>query len=106
MALVGQPEDPTYHQACKDAFDLMTKISQEANFQSKSHSHRRGQYPVLNAGVSHAMGSVEPFNINNHEHNVLIERLTTSHCFRRLAGFANGFFLHILLRSLFLISHL
>jgi hypothetical protein len=90
VALVGQPDDVNYEKACEDAFECLVEEGKSAKFADQIPVHRRGHFPVINAGVSHAMGSTKPFNINNHQHNELIDRLVAHNSFRKLAGFASG----------------
>ena len=87
--MVGQPDDETYKKIGSDAYDLMSEEASKIGLNLNAPSHRRGQFPAINTGVSHAMGSTKPFNINHDKYDEMIDRLVHHKYFRRLAGFAS-----------------
>jgi hypothetical protein len=86
--LARQPED--------DDWDKVLKAAQEYLDQAhgapkrKGNLHRRGAFETLRCGVSHGGGQTQPMNlINTGRKAVVLEKLTTSRCFRRIAGFGS-----------------
>lgn len=55
--LVGQPDDPDWHNVASAAYDALTDAASRLKFSSKIKNHRRGRFPALNYGISHGGGT-------------------------------------------------
>lgn len=109
--LVGRPNDPAWDQVHQDAFRLLEESASHCHFTSKCRRHRRGNFAVLNAGISFGSGqdvrvSFTPPSAHspmpNHQEpktlchsdarTQVLDRLLKSAPFSRLAGLASGAF--------------
>lgn len=88
--LVGQPRDERYKQSADAVFDLLTEERETAVFDDHETQHRRGNFPVLNVGVTHGTGTQAPVYLNNQRHAEMAERLLADTNVKRLAAFASG----------------
>ncbi|TFK18565.1 hypothetical protein FA15DRAFT_603109 [Coprinopsis marcescibilis] len=94
LALVGQPNDPTYAKSQLNVTNAMLKASESANFTSEDLNHRRASNsPALNVGISYGMGSVRPGNlVNERQHTPILQALLDNKDLRRMASFADATF--------------
>jgi hypothetical protein len=92
--LVGQPRDETYAAAAQHAHDVIIQEGAAADFRPKDKAHRRGDYPVLNVGVTSGLGASTPLTADNKEHTATAQRLLANEYIQRLAIFASGAFLY------------
>ena len=68
----------------------MEKAQQSTLFQEGEVSHKRGEYPALNVGVSFGHGPQKPHNLDTGEHSSMLDGLLQSRDVVRLANFASG----------------
>lgn len=95
MVLAGRPLDKPgqkrpYSQACERVYHLLEKLGQEASFSQQDLSHRRGEYPVINVGVTHGMGTLRPTYVDLEPNGQLVENLLADADLRRVASFGSG----------------
>lgn len=90
LVLAGRPDDPSYLAAADDAHDLLAREGRTANFRPDTTSHRRGDFPVLNVGVTHGMGTGRPVYLDNGPYIAVVDRLLAGQSIQRLAVFASG----------------
>lgn len=76
----------------------MTEESRNAGLNLRDpECHRRGQFPVVNVGVTHGNGTGAPVNRSNRGVTDLVDRLLENSDVKRLADFAScWFFVHLL----------
>lgn len=88
--LVGQPRDETY---LASAHRCHKKILEEGcceHFEPEERRHCRGNFPAINAGITHGKGLPAPTNLSNNGHREMVERLLADADVNRLATFASG----------------
>lgn len=68
----------------------MMHASSAEYFHDDETRHRRESHPVLNVGVIHSKGTIEPTNLSNKRHAALAGRLLANPDIQRLAIFASG----------------
>lgn len=95
MVLAGRPVDKPgqkrpFSKACEAAYDLLERLGQEASFSQQNLSHRRGDYPVLNVGVTHGMGTLRPTYLDLDRNTELVEGVLANSDVQRIASFGSG----------------
>lgn len=90
LVLAGRPTDNSYTKACEDAYELLETTAQEGSFTPQNLSHRRGDYPVINVGVTHGMGTLRPTYLDLKGNTEVVERVLGSKAFQRLASYGSG----------------
>lgn len=90
MVLAGRPTDDSYTRACEDAYRLLETTGQEGSFSPQNLSHRRGDYPVINVGVTHGMGTLRPTYLDLKGNTEVVERVLGSTAFQRIASYGSG----------------
>lgn len=90
MVLAGQPDDPTYKDDADALFTVMHEESFSGKFTAKELIHRRGRYPVINAGFTMPNGFQEPINLNISHHQKTADRIRAHEGFKRISAFQNG----------------
>ncbi|KAJ3500511.1 hypothetical protein NLJ89_g9764 [Agrocybe chaxingu] len=95
-ALVGQPNDPSYRQACEEVYQLFLELGQTPEFQSGVPKNVRGRFPVLNVGYTHGKGTEAPVNLHEpkngrpSKHSAHAEALRSNKSLERIATFASS----------------
>ncbi|KAJ3506431.1 hypothetical protein NLJ89_g6870 [Agrocybe chaxingu] len=95
-ALVGQPDDPSYRQACEEVYQLFLELGQTPEFQSGVPKNTRGCFPVLNVGYTHGKGTEAPVNLHEpksgrpSKHSAHVEALRSNKSLERIATFASS----------------
>jgi hypothetical protein len=96
---MGQPlgDNGSYQEALKNILNRFVEISQTEDFESCQHTHRWGNFAVLNFGIGHGQGSTAPFRFSNTKHSHLEYELTDpngslSEEVGRVAGFQSSSF--------------
>lgn len=87
---VGKPKDPTWDAACFDAGAVMLERAQTDAFVQKELDHKRGRFPVINAGVLHGQGSKGAHNLCVHGHDETLNVLLGSKAIQRVAAHQSG----------------
>lgn len=67
----------------------MEEAAQAADFSDEQKVHRRGEYPVLNVGVSPGQGSCAPLNLNLHGNQHVVDELLNDPDVKRMAAYQN-----------------
>ncbi|KAF8056168.1 hypothetical protein FPV67DRAFT_1431887 [Lyophyllum atratum] len=87
---VGRPSnDPTYRESCQRAYNVIMREGAQAKFSKSETTHRRGDFPALNVGVTMGLGATYPTNLDNGPHAAMVERLISNPDIQRLAHFAD-----------------
>jgi hypothetical protein len=75
--LIGYPigDDGSYNEALRRILDCFVEIGLTVKFESCQLHHRRGDYAVLNFGISHGNGYQAPFCFSNEKHKLLEREL-------------------------------
>ena len=68
--LAGRPDNYTYLQSSRAAYEAFAKEGQEAMFSPGITKHRRGHFPAVNVGVTCGNGLGEPANLKAEKHMV------------------------------------
>ncbi|KAI0628282.1 hypothetical protein C8Q77DRAFT_1068206, partial [Trametes polyzona] len=88
--LVGQPRD-TRGWAMVNSEVQREFDEARASCDFKPASHRRGEYPLLNMGISYGGGQTRASNLSQPgKHRQATERLLANHSVQRLAGFQSA----------------
>ncbi len=86
---VGQPCDPTYmedhDEVCRAFLDVGSRLA----FCDAELDHKRGNFPAVNVGVTHARGTKRPVFLKS-GHQDEIDALLSMKGLQRMANFANG----------------
>jgi hypothetical protein len=88
--LVGQPRDPSYAAAAKQAYQFLETLRGQERFSPKERSHKRGSYPAIHIGTTYGYGLSTPLTLANKGHEALAQRLLGDKNIARLATFASG----------------
>jgi hypothetical protein len=90
-ALVGSPSDEGWQKVHEEAFELLQQNLPKCEFTEEDTNHRRGQFGVLNAGISFGGGQQVPGNLSHNDaQKEVLRELCESSSFTRLAGFASS----------------
>lgn len=89
---VGSPNDEGYARACDDAYQAIYLAGQTEVFKEEEVSHRRGQFPALNVGVSYGHGPDRPHNLKMYKHEKTLRSLLQNPGIVRMANFASSEF--------------
>ena len=92
VALVAIPKDLSYRSATKRAFHRIYNEGRRERFSQSECNHPRGAFPAINVGVTHGKGTIQPVNLDNHNHSPMAKRLLADEDIQRMAGFASGKF--------------
>lgn len=92
LVLAGRPTDPndSYIKACEEAYRLLETTGHEGSFSQKNLAHRRGDYPVINIGVTHGMGTMRPVYLDLKGNKEVVEGVLDSRAFQRIASYSSG----------------
>lgn len=98
MVLAGRPVDKPgqkrpYSKACDAAYALLETVVKDASFTPQNLSHRRGEYPVINVGVTHGMGTLRPTYLDVRPNAEVVERVLANSDVQRIASYGSGAFL-------------
>lgn len=88
--LAGRPTGSSYLAACDAVYNLLEIEGKNAPFTPKELSHRRGDYPALNVGVTHGMGTLRPTLLDTRPHTALVDRLLNNRHVKRIAAYGSG----------------
>ncbi|KAK0482950.1 hypothetical protein EDD18DRAFT_1084577, partial [Armillaria luteobubalina] len=88
--MAGQPHDPSYSAACMEVHDAILREGAAANFCKPSTSHRRGDFPAVNVGISYGKGQRVPSRLQNGALAAIINRLVGSEAAMRMATYASA----------------
>ncbi|KAK0483110.1 hypothetical protein EDD18DRAFT_1043054, partial [Armillaria luteobubalina] len=88
--MAGQPHDPSYSAACMEVHDAILREGAAANFCKPSTSHRRGDFPAVNVGISYGKGQRVPSRLQNGALAAIINRLVGSEAVMRMATYASA----------------
>ena len=88
--LAGQPSEKGYHDATIAAFKAIRDAGNATTFNEKVTTHRRGDFPAINTGVSYGKGQKEPRSLRTDPYTEMIEGLLESRDIQRLANFGSG----------------
>ncbi|KAF7354764.1 hypothetical protein MSAN_01390600 [Mycena sanguinolenta] len=92
VVLAGQPQDATYREAAKHAFEAIRDAGIGARFPASMRRHRRGLFAAVNVGLSYGKGQRTPSWLDTKEYTTIAERLLANSYIGRLAGFADAAF--------------
>lgn len=87
---VGRPDDAAYDAAYEEAYAAMLKAGQEGAFTEEELSHRRGEFPAVNVGISYGHGAQAPHNLRTHHHTAMLQDLLHNPGVTRMANFASS----------------
>ncbi|KAJ2914179.1 hypothetical protein MD484_g6247, partial [Candolleomyces efflorescens] len=91
--IVGMPKnDPTFDASCEEAFKAMQHTEQTEIFSHKEIHHPRGNYKVINTGITRGPGSNAPCNLNNGPHSNAVQVLLSNPHLCRLATYGSAAF--------------
>ncbi|KAG6888718.1 hypothetical protein C0992_007677 [Termitomyces sp. T32_za158] len=90
--LVGQPQEIAYCASARTAYDVIICEASTECFQRDQTHHCRGTFPVLNVGVFHGKGTLQPINLDGGDHTSLAGCLLADQDIQRLATFASANF--------------
>ena len=62
--LVGQPQSLDYAESAREVYRAMSDAASQEIFKPDEKNHRRGDFPVLNLGVTFPLGGRSPTNLN------------------------------------------
>ncbi|KAK0475352.1 hypothetical protein EDD18DRAFT_1089942 [Armillaria luteobubalina] len=88
--MAGQPHDPSYSAACMEAHDTILREGTAVNFCKPSTSHRHGDFPAVNVGISYGKGQRVPLRLQNSALAAIINRLVGSEAVMRMATYASA----------------
>ncbi|KAJ3499198.1 hypothetical protein NMY22_g19534 [Coprinellus aureogranulatus] len=89
-ACVGKPVDPTWDPACQAAALVIRAIGEKELFASRELAHKRGKFPVINAGILWGGGPQKPYNLLNRSHADALAKLFRDLNINRLATFQSS----------------
>ncbi|KAJ2911954.1 hypothetical protein MD484_g8460, partial [Candolleomyces efflorescens] len=91
--VVGKPKnDPTFDTSCAGAFSAMEHARENETFSLREIYHQRGDFAVVNTGITRGPGSDAPINLHNGVHSNAVQDLLNNHHLRRLATYASAVF--------------
>lgn len=95
MVLAGRPIDKPgqkrpFSMACDAAYTLLEKVGQEGAFSHENLQHRRGEYPVINVGVTHGMGTLRPTYLDLSPNVDVVEEVLNNVDVQRIASYGSG----------------
>ncbi|KAG6898558.1 hypothetical protein C0993_006024 [Termitomyces sp. T159_Od127] len=88
--LVGQPQDNAYRASARVAYKVVMQRGSAESFQQDEMHHRRSSFPILNTGVIHSKGTIQPVTLDNGEHAALAHCLLPDKDIQQLATFVSG----------------
>lgn len=89
-ACIGKPKDPTWDTACASAGAAMRECARHEAFVKKELDHKRGRFPVINAGILHGQGSKAAHNLCVHGHDKAVQALLGNQAIQRVAVHQSG----------------
>jgi len=92
-ALAGRPTDQEYAEACKIAFDAINLTEKSAAFKPIHLHHKRGDFPAVNIGVTHGIGTTGPMNHQNGQLNATLSNLLKDPNLERISSFQDGIYI-------------
>lgn len=107
--VAGRPNDPTYMEDQDEVVKAMRAAGGHLVFRPNQLVHKRGKFPAVNVGVTHARGTTEPVNLKMDDSKIIDGLLALSEL-QWMVKFANGgvFFLcrgTLLIAVLFICSN-
>ncbi|TFK16345.1 hypothetical protein FA15DRAFT_607535 [Coprinopsis marcescibilis] len=87
-----KPDDPAFEEAHQAAYRAMDKARGGALFKEVELSHKRGEFPAVNVGVSFGHGPQQPHNLDVGKHGDMLDSLLQNEGVVRLANFASASF--------------
>lgn len=87
---VAKPPDPTYEPAVRRATAFLLEKAKTETFSTKELVHKRGGFPVINAGIVGGQGSPEPHNLKNAGHEETIADILANKDIQRMAAHQSG----------------
>lgn len=91
--LVGQPQSLDYAESAREVYRAMSDAASLEKFKPDEKNHRRGDFPVLNLGVTFPLGGRSPTNLNAGGHERAAAELLQNPHVSRMATFASGEFM-------------
>jgi hypothetical protein len=88
--LAGQPSQKKYRDAATAAFKAIQDADKATKFNKKTTTHRRGNFPAINTGVSYGKGQKEPRSLQTHPYTPTVDSLLKNPNIQRLANFGSG----------------
>jgi hypothetical protein len=88
--LAGQPHGHKFTQACTDAYSAIQVESACTQFEHNQLDHKHSEFPAVNIGVSHGMGSTAPINLDTGQASGAAERLLQNNRLKCLSKFQDG----------------
>ncbi|KAG6809398.1 hypothetical protein H0H92_000408 [Tricholoma furcatifolium] len=90
--LAGQPGTPGYRAAHRAAYEAMIEAAAKADFKQGDIRHKRGDFPVINVGVTMGLGATYPTNLATGRHKEMMDNLLSHPAIIQLANFADSAF--------------
>ncbi|KAJ3553740.1 hypothetical protein NP233_g12576 [Leucocoprinus birnbaumii] len=90
--LAGQPDDKDYEIKCRGVYEAMTSAVSSVVFDDKDKHHVRGDYPVLNVGLTPGQGSTHPINVDLGKYERVVEELLKNDFIQAIARYQNDSF--------------
>lgn len=87
--VAGRPNDATYIADQNDVAKAMHTTGGHLVFRPNQLVHKRGDFPAVNVGVTHARGTTQPVNLKVDDPKVINDLLTLP-ALQRMVKFANG----------------
>ena len=87
---VGKPSDPNFEKAHCAVYQAMDDARKSASFKDKELSHKRGEFPAVNVGVSFGHGPQKPHNLDVGDHGEMLDSLLQNESVIRMANFGSG----------------
>ncbi|KAF9549163.1 hypothetical protein CPC08DRAFT_648268 [Agrocybe pediades] len=90
LVCAGRPNDSSYDESARKACEALLREASATTFRREEINHKRGVYPVVNAGITYGNGPIEPIRLNNGKHADVVERLLENPDVKRLAHFQSA----------------
>ncbi|KAJ3575540.1 hypothetical protein NP233_g1027 [Leucocoprinus birnbaumii] len=90
--LAGEPNVNEYEIKCRGVYEAMASAASSIVFYDKDKHHIRGDYPVLNVGLTPGQGSLHPTNVNLGRYEPVVEELLKNDFIKEIARHQNDSF--------------
>ncbi|KAJ3562743.1 hypothetical protein NP233_g9386 [Leucocoprinus birnbaumii] len=90
--LASQPNDKEYEIKCSRAYEAMASAANSIVFDDKDVHHIRGDYPVLNVGLTSGQGSTHPTSTDLGKYKPIVEELLSNDFIKDIARHQNDSF--------------
>ncbi|KJA25611.1 hypothetical protein HYPSUDRAFT_53116 [Hypholoma sublateritium FD-334 SS-4] len=87
--IAGRPNDASYAADQNEVAEAMCAAGGRLVFRPNQLNHKRGDFPAINVGVSHARGTTQPVNLQVDDPKT-IDGLLALPAVQRMVKFANG----------------